>query len=76
VSTLADLAAPVALAHPGGEPVTLAVPTIAIGPEGGWSDDELEACPLRVDLGPTTLRAETAAVAAGVLLTAARDRTA
>jgi 16S rRNA (uracil1498-N3)-methyltransferase len=43
-----------------------------IGPEGGWSDDELKAVPCHVGLGPHVLRAETAALAAGVLLAALR----
>ncbi len=40
---------------------------IAIGPEGGWSDDELAAARDRVSLGPNILRVETAAVAATAL---------
>jgi 16S rRNA (uracil1498-N3)-methyltransferase len=62
-----------ALAHPDGGALDPSVTAIAVGPEGGWTDDELAAVPRHVDLGPTTLRAETAAVAAGVLLTALRD---
>jgi 16S rRNA (uracil1498-N3)-methyltransferase len=62
----------VALAVPGGAPLTLATPTVMIGPEGGWSDDELKAVPCHVGLGPHVLRAETAALAAGVLLAALR----
>jgi 16S rRNA (uracil1498-N3)-methyltransferase len=57
-----------ALAEPGGPspgPDTVAV---AVGPEGGWSPAELEAVAGRVGLGPHVLRAETAAVVAGVLL--------
>ncbi|GAC1382341.1 MAG: 16S rRNA (uracil(1498)-N(3))-methyltransferase [Acidimicrobiales bacterium] len=61
-----------ALAHFGGEPVGLGRP-ILIGPEGGWSDGELGTVPT-VSLGPNVLRAETAALAAGVLLTALRTR--
>jgi 16S rRNA (uracil1498-N3)-methyltransferase len=63
----------VALAHPDGARLDTSVTAIAIGPEGGWTDNELATVPHHVDLGPTTLRAETAAVAAGVLLTALRD---
>jgi len=62
----------VALAVPGGAPLHLGTPTVLIGPEGGWSDEELSAVPVRVGLGPHVLRAETAAVAAGVLLAALR----
>jgi 16S rRNA (uracil1498-N3)-methyltransferase len=63
----------VALAHLNGAPLDGSVTAIAVGPEGGWSDEELAGVARHVDLGPTTLRAETAAVAAGVLLTALRD---
>ena len=62
----------VAMAHFGGGPPTLAAPTILVGPEGGWAPAELDLELPRVSLGPTVLRAETAAVAAGVLLCALR----
>lgn len=62
----------VALADPGGAPPTLDRPVVLIGPEGGWSDRERATAPSVVGLGPTILRAETAAVAAGALLTAMR----
>lgn len=40
---------------------------VAVGPEGGWTDDELAGCP-RAALGPTVLRAPVAvAVALGTL---------
>lgn len=68
---VAGLAAAV-LAEPGGAPPTLARPVVLIGPEGGWSAEEL-ACGLpTVGLGPTVLRAETAAVAAAAVLLALR----
>ncbi|MEO5678297.1 MAG: RsmE family RNA methyltransferase [Acidimicrobiales bacterium] len=52
----------------GAQPLTLRRPALLVGPEGGWDDAEA-ACGLpTVTLGPTTLRAETAAIAAGVLL--------
>jgi 16S rRNA (uracil1498-N3)-methyltransferase len=64
----------VALAVPGGAPLTLATPTVLVGPEGGWTDEELATVPpsRHVSLGPHVLRAETAAMAAGVLLAALR----
>ena len=43
--------------------------SVAIGPEGGWTDDEIVVAASTVSLGETVLRAETAAIAAGVLLT-------
>jgi 16S rRNA (uracil1498-N3)-methyltransferase len=57
----------VALAEPGGDPPSLARPVVLVGPEGGWSEEEAGAA-AHVDLGPTVLRAETAAVTAGTLL--------
>ncbi len=56
------------LAHPGGGFPSLAHPVVAIGPEGGWSDEELAEFGPGVGLGPSILRAETAAVAAATLL--------
>jgi len=64
---------PPILAHPGGGPPSLARPVIAVGPEGGWDDEELAVAPGTVGLGPTVLRAETAAVAAGTVLCALRN---
>jgi 16S rRNA (uracil1498-N3)-methyltransferase len=57
-----------ALAHPGGAPPSLSHPAVLVGPEGGFSPDELATGLPTVDLGPTVLRAETAAVAAGFAL--------
>jgi 16S rRNA (uracil1498-N3)-methyltransferase len=61
-----------ALAHFDGAPLTAAHTAVLIGPEGGWSDDEVCGRDA-VSLGPTVLRAETAAVAAAVRMTALRD---
>ena len=59
----------------GDEPLSLRRPALLVGPEGGWDPAEA-ACGLpTVGLGPTTLRAETAAIAAGVLLCALRSAT-
>ena len=58
---------------PAGTPPSLARPVVAVGPEGGWDDDELALADGTVGLGPTVLRAETAAVAAGTILCALRS---
>lgn len=61
--------------HPSGRPMAEAVAEadyteayVAVGPEGGWSDDEVSAARDAgwqvVSLGPTILRTETAALAA------------
>ncbi|MBA3303060.1 MAG: 16S rRNA (uracil(1498)-N(3))-methyltransferase [Acidimicrobiia bacterium] len=61
-----------ALAERGGGPLSLGHPTVLVGPEGGWSDEELEFPLARVALGPHVLRAETAAMAAATILAALR----
>jgi 16S rRNA (uracil1498-N3)-methyltransferase len=62
----------VALAVPGGGPPTLDHATVLVGPEGGWTAAEERSAQATVGLGPAVLRTESAAVAAGVLLTALR----
>lgn len=52
---------------------SLGRPTVLVGPEGGWTDEERGAGLPAVALGPHVLRSETAAVAAGVLLVALRE---
>ena len=61
-----------ALCDRGGGPPGLDRPVLLVGPEGGWSDAERDRGLPVVGLGPTILRAETAAIAAGALLTALR----
>lgn len=56
----------------GGGPLSLARPTVVIGPEGGWSPEERDHFSHTVGLGDHVLRAETAAVTAGALLGALR----
>ncbi|MBV8159337.1 MAG: 16S rRNA (uracil(1498)-N(3))-methyltransferase [Acidimicrobiia bacterium] len=70
VRSFAELAAApgAVLADRGGAPPSLARPLLLVGPEGGWSEEEAAAPVPRVALGPTVLRTETAAVAAGTLL--------
>lgn len=64
--------ADVALAERGGDPPALTRPVVLVGPEGGWAPEELAVpCP-RVALADDVLRAETAAIVAGTLLTALR----
>lgn len=62
----------VALAEPGGAPPSLAAPIVLVGPEGGWSPEELAGGLPTVHLGDTILRVETAAIVAGALLTCLR----
>ncbi len=73
IASFAEVAAPgTALAEAGGPAPSLERPFVLVGPEGGWDHTELTSGLPLVGLGPTVLRAETAAVAAGVLLCALR----
>ena len=72
LSELGANAVHAALADPGGSPPSLLRPTILVGPEGGFDAAELASCLARVRLGDHVLRAETAAVTAGMLLCALR----
>jgi 16S rRNA (uracil1498-N3)-methyltransferase len=63
----------VALAERGGAPPSLQHPTILVGPEGGWSDDERARVTHHVGLSDHVLRVETAAIAAATLLGALRQ---
>ena len=65
----------VAVAEPGGEPLMASDRFIVVGPEGGFAEDELTGISRKVSLGNFVLRAETAAIVAGVLLTGLRERT-
>ena len=71
VTQLADLASrhEVAFAEPGGVEVSAVHRTIVVGPEGGFAPDELGNSVSRVSLGESVLRAETAAIVAGALMT-------
>lgn len=60
------------VAEPGGRPMSASDHTFAIGPEGGWTDAELECAADRVSTGNSVLRVETAALAIGVLAVAIR----
>jgi 16S rRNA (uracil1498-N3)-methyltransferase len=76
----ADLAAlggpgEVVLAQLSGDRPTVAQRVVAVGPEGGWSTEELESGLPTVGFGLSVLRAETAAVTAGALLASLRNGT-
>jgi 16S rRNA (uracil1498-N3)-methyltransferase len=64
----------IAVADPEGAALTADTSTIVIGPEGGFTHQEMDLMPLRVSLPGGILRAETAAVAAGVLLSHVRSQ--
>jgi RsmE family RNA methyltransferase len=72
VRTLSELDGPWAMAVPGGPPVGRSCDAVVVGPEGGWTDAELGAGFTAVGLGPHVMRTETASIAAGALLAAAR----
>lgn len=55
------------VAEPGGRPLGPGDHAVAIGPEGGWSQAEIDAARGSVALGAHILRVETAALAAAAL---------
>ena len=57
-------------AEPGGGASVADIDTLVVGPEGGWSPGELAAADTLVDLGPSVLRAETAAIVGAALMVA------
>lgn len=61
-----------ALAERGGGPLSAEHTTVLVGPEGGWAPEELADAAETVTLGGHVLRAETAAIAAGALMSALR----
>jgi len=65
----------VVLAQLSGDRPTVAQRVVAVGPEGGWSEDELASGLPTVGFGLSVLRAETAAVTAGALLASLRTGT-
>jgi len=77
VTTLPGLASLVGslprLAQPGGGPPSLDQPVVAVGPEGGWDQEELGSSAAWVGLGSNLLRAETAAIVVGSALCGLRS---
>jgi 16S rRNA (uracil1498-N3)-methyltransferase len=47
--------------------------TLLVGPEGGWSERELAAVPVKAGLGPRNLRADTAALVGLAVALASRE---
>ncbi|HET9608370.1 MAG TPA: RsmE family RNA methyltransferase [Acidimicrobiales bacterium] len=62
-----------AMADIEGDPPSLAHPTVLVGPEGGWSRAERSASLPCVRIAAHVLRADTAAVTIGALLSALRS---
>ena len=60
----------VALAEPGASSDFAGITTVVVGPEGGFSPAERDRAARTVSLGEAILRADTAAIAAGVRLVA------
>jgi 16S rRNA (uracil1498-N3)-methyltransferase len=75
VVALADLCSrePVSLARYGGAAPGVGK-VVCVGPEGGFTEEELSLGSANVGLGDTVLRSETAAMVAGVLVCALRDQ--
>jgi 16S rRNA (uracil1498-N3)-methyltransferase len=73
-SDLGRLAGPdqVVLAQLSGDPPHASHRVVAVGPEGGWSEQELASGLPTVGFGLSVLRAETAAVTAGALMASLR----
>ena len=69
---VASQGADVAFAEPGGQSIDSAISVIVIGPEGGFTHQELALSQQRVSLPGGILRSETAAVAAAVLMSQQR----
>jgi 16S rRNA (uracil1498-N3)-methyltransferase len=65
----------VVLAQLSGDRPSVSSHVVAVGPEGGWSTDELSSGLPTVGFGLSVLRAETAAVTAGALLASLRTGT-
>lgn len=65
----------VVLAQLSGDRPSVGSHVVAVGPEGGWSTDELASGLPTVGFGLSVLRAETAAVTAGALLASLRTGT-
>ena len=66
--SVSDVPVDVAVAQFDGGADWSGVSAVAIGPEGGWAQEDWTTPRRRLSLGPTVLRAETATVAAATLM--------
>ncbi len=64
-----------AIADPEGTSIPADIDAILIGPEGGFTEGELDSVERRVTLSSNVLRVETAALTAAILLTQRHDET-
>ena len=64
-----------AIADPDGGELGAGLETLLVGPEGGFTEGELNSAGRRVSLSVNVLRVETAALAAAFLLTLRHDQT-
>ena len=64
-----------AIADPDGDPLPPDIDTVLVGPEGGFTEGELNSVERRVSLSSNVLRVETAALTAAVLLTQRHSQT-
>ena len=60
------------IAEPGGRDITRDDREIAIGPEGGWTIEEVQCASETISISRQVLRVETAAIAAATLMAAQR----
>ena len=64
-----------AIAEPDGGALPPGVDAVLIGPEGGFTEGELDSVDTRVSLSTNVLRVETAALTAAILLTQRNGQT-
>lgn len=64
----ASVLADIAICEPGGRSLVAGDRRLGIGPEGGWSPDEIALSAQQIALGPGILRVETAAVVVASVL--------
>jgi 16S rRNA (uracil1498-N3)-methyltransferase len=69
-TTAGEVLPTVPIAEPGGRDITKGDRAIAIGPEGGWTTEEVQWAAETISISRQVLRVETAAIAAATLMAA------